>query len=182
MEGGRSIPCIFKTGDYKGYFGSLTALKNGLSGSRVGECDVANQLDERFVPALVIAGGSNPVKTFGAKLGDILVAANPTNGAVVSAVIGDAGPPQNLGEGSVALNMALLKRTAQPNSYLEAKKLDTGNSAIIIAIIPESANYKLARPYSASNVATRVKAWVTEHGYKDLPGFVDQMKACATRL
>jgi hypothetical protein len=181
-DAGRSVPCVFQNGDYKGYFGSLTALKNGLSGEAAGECGVANQLDERFMPALVIAGGATPVKKFGAKLGDLVVAFNPSNGAVVPAVIGDSGPPENLGEGSVALNMALMKTDQQPKTYADAKKLDTGNDQIIVAILPGTAAYKLQRPYTAANVALRVTQWVTERGYKDLPAFVDHMRSCESHL
>jgi hypothetical protein len=76
VEGGRRIPCIFKSGDYNGYFGSLTALKNGLSSADDGKCEVRNQLDERFVPALVIAGGRNPLKNFKVVIGDLLVVMN----------------------------------------------------------------------------------------------------------
>jgi hypothetical protein len=109
-EGSRKVPCVFTSGEYKGYFGSLTALKNNLSGAAAGECGAANQLDERSVPALVIAGGSNPLKNFGVGTGDLLIAVNPSNGAVQVAVVGDSGPADNLGEGSVALNMSLLNR------------------------------------------------------------------------
>jgi hypothetical protein len=38
-QNGKSVPCVFKTGDYKGYFGSLTALKNDLTGDK-GECEI----------------------------------------------------------------------------------------------------------------------------------------------
>ena len=36
---GRHIPCVFASGAFQGYFGSLTALTNGLTGDK-GECDV----------------------------------------------------------------------------------------------------------------------------------------------
>ena len=36
--GGRTVPCVFQSGDDKGYFGSLTALQNGLPLSASGEC------------------------------------------------------------------------------------------------------------------------------------------------
>jgi hypothetical protein len=46
-------PCVFEK-DNRGYFGSLTALKNGLPEADSGECQVKNQLDLRFVPAIVL--------------------------------------------------------------------------------------------------------------------------------
>ena len=36
---GRDVPCVFTSGPFQGYFGSLTALKNGLTADE-GECDV----------------------------------------------------------------------------------------------------------------------------------------------
>src|SRR4051812_16920995 len=56
-DGNRDIPCVFQTGEHAGYFGSLTRLKNGVPSASAGECHVRDQLDERFVPALVMAGG-----------------------------------------------------------------------------------------------------------------------------
>jgi hypothetical protein len=113
-EESRKVPCVFTSGEYQGYFGSLTALKNNLSGAGAGECSAANQLDERYVPALVIAGGSNPLKHFGVSTGDLLIAINPSNGAVQAAVVGDSGPPDNLGEGSVALSAGGRRSTLKP--------------------------------------------------------------------
>ena len=43
-ENGRNVPCVFKSGNYKGYFGSLTALKNGLTDDK-GECEIDNQVN-----------------------------------------------------------------------------------------------------------------------------------------
>ena len=45
-------PCIFKL-DNAGYFGSLTSLQNGLSGDAAGECEVKNQIDQRYCCATI---------------------------------------------------------------------------------------------------------------------------------
>ncbi|HEX8166353.1 MAG TPA: hypothetical protein VF601_11275 [Beijerinckiaceae bacterium] len=177
-ENGRTIPCVFRQGDFKGYFGSLTSLKNGLSGNDAGECEAKNQLDQRFVPALVLAGGSNVLKTFGARKGDLVLAHNPANGITQAAVIGDFGPPDNIGEGSVALNIALLKKTDQPKTYDEAKKLDTGSQEILVAIIPKSASFELKRPYAAGNLSERVGSWAKANGYNDTAGLQVLMRTC----
>jgi hypothetical protein len=181
-EESRKIPCVFTSGEYKGYFGSLTALKNSLSGAAAGECGAANQLDERYVPSLVIAGGSNPLKHLGVGTGDLLIAINPNNDAVQAAVVGDSGPPDNLGEGSVALNMSLLRKTRQPINYAEAKALDTGSQEIIVAVIPKSAGYKLQRPYNADNITARVADWLASHGYETLRSFSTTAQACANKM
>jgi hypothetical protein len=178
----RAIPCVFKSGPYAGYFGSLTALKNGLTGDATGECEGANQLDERKIPALVIAGSDNPLKSFGAKVGDLVFAVNPANHIGVAAVIGDVGPPDNLGEGSVGLNMALLLVSKQPENYKEAKNLDTGRQEILIAIMPGTALYKRVRPYSAVNISSRVNLWLAENGYTSAGEFSALMATCADEL
>jgi hypothetical protein len=180
-EGLREVPCIFTSGEYKGYLGSLTALKNNLSGATAGECDAANQVDGRYVPALVIPGGDNPLKHFGVGTGDLVIAINASNGVVQAAVVGDTGPPENLGEGSVALNMSLLKKTRQPTNYSEAKALDTGAQEMIVAVIPKTADYKLQRPYSRGNITARVSDWLASHGYETLERFSTTVQACARK-
>jgi hypothetical protein len=176
--GSLEVPCVFQTGEHAGYFGSLTRLKNGLPSASAGECHVRDQLDERFVPALVMAGGNNPLRSFGAAPGDLVLAVNPANGRVQAAVIGDSGPPDNLGEGSVALNMALLGRSDQPRTYAEAKELDTGNQRITVAVIPGSRRFQLERPYSAANIQARSASWATSHGYASVEDFARQVSAC----
>jgi hypothetical protein len=180
--GGRRIPCVFQGGEHKGYFGSLTALTNGLNPADAGECGFKDQLDERVVPALVMPGGDNPLRAFGARKGDLVVAHNPGNGVTKAAVIGDLGPPDNIGEGSVALNMSLLRKTDQPKTYAEAKKLDTGNQEILVAIVPKSGSFELKRPYSAENLEIRAGSWAKGNGHGDLPGLVSFMKACEPKL
>jgi hypothetical protein len=175
-------PCIFAQGENKGYFGSLTSLQNGLSGQNAGECQVKNQLDQRFVPAIVLRGDSNPLKSYGAKTGDLVLAYNPENKVIVPAIIGDAGDGDRIGEGSVALNMALLKRPEQPKTYSEALSLDTGAKDMIIAVIPGSRSYKRERPYSAENIKDRVQKWSAEQHYGSLDELSAAIAECAKGL
>jgi hypothetical protein len=107
-ENGKDVPCVFKSGEFKGYFGSLTALRNGLSGDK-GECEINDQVNPLSVPALVLVGGTNEVKDFGAKVGDLLVAYNPKTELFSSAIIGDTGPRDNLGEGAVKYGRNILR-------------------------------------------------------------------------
>lgn len=174
-------PCVFRN-DYAGYFGSLTALKNGLAPKDVGECQVKNQLDQRFIPAIVLRGNANPLKHYGAKKGDLVLAVNPGNGVIIPGVIGDTGDGNRIGEGSVALNMALLKKSEQPKTYPEALRLDTGKEDMIIAVLPGSDLYKRERPYTAENIAKRVEAWATEQGYGTLDEMAAAMMVCAEGL
>lgn len=175
-------PCVFSRGEAKGYFGSLTALRNGLSGANAGECMVNDQLDQRSIPAIVLRGPGNPLTTFGAKTGDLVVAINPANQAIVPAVIGDTGNGNRIGEGSVALNMALLKKVEQPKTYEDAKRLDTGNKDMTIAVLPRSITFQLERPYTSANIESRVRAWAAEKGYGSLDNLASVILDCASGL
>jgi hypothetical protein len=176
-------PCIFQTGEYKGYFGSLTALKNGIKPAEAGECKFKDQLDQRFIPAIVLRGKNNPLKTYGGRKGDLVLAVNPKTGVVVAAIIGDTGDGKRIGEGSVALNMKLLGVKNQPKTYpTVVKQLDTGKAEMIVAVLPGTATYRLKRPYTAENIRDRVEAWAKDRGYESAQGLSGAMKACAKGL
>lgn len=175
-------PCVFRQAD-SGYFGSLTALQNGLSGAAAGECTRNNQIDQRFIPAIVLRGrNTNPLHAWGAEMGDLVLAINPATGVAVPAVIGDTGDDQRIGEGSVALNMALLPGAAMPMTYAQAKQLDTGTKQMVVAVLPGSRQYQRALPYSRDNIERRVKAWAVEHGYGSLEGLAAAVRDCGGPL
>ena len=176
---GRRIPCVFQTGEFAGYFGSLTSLKHDLTGQAAGECEHLNQLDQRIIPAFVLPEGQNILRTLGAGKGDLLVAFNPANNVVSVAVIGDIGPPEKLGEGSVGLNMILLGKTKQPTTYDLAKMLDTGNKAMLIGIIPNSRTFNPRRPFTKENLTDRVDQWLAQAGFSNQQNFVDFLKNCS---
>ena len=183
IENGKDVPCVFKTGIYKGYFGSLTALKNDLTGDK-GECEIDDQVNPMTVPALVLVGGQNVVKDFGAKVGDLLVAYNPKTQIVSSAIIGDTGPPDNLGEGSVFLNMKLLGTTVPPVNKADTFRISIENTQVLIAIIPASRLFETAgnKPYTAENIERRVRNWQTQAGFSTPEKFLDFMKSFQTKL
>lgn len=180
---GKDTPCVFKTGDYQGYFGSLTALKNDLTGDK-GECEVSNQVNPMTVPALVLVGGQNVVKDFGARVGDLLVAYNPKTQLISSAIIGDTGPRDNLGEGSVLLNMKLLGTPTPPTNKSETFKLSIENTQVLVAIIPASRLFQVEgnKPYTAENIDARVRDWQTKAGFATPEKFLDLLKSFQTKL
>jgi hypothetical protein len=180
-ENGKDVPCVFRSGEFSGFFGSLTALKNGLTTNR-GECDVNDQVNPMTVPALVLAGGQNPVRTFGAKLGDLLIAFNPRTQLFTAAIIGDSGPADNLGEGSVSLNMKLLGTTTPPTNKEETFRLSIENTKVLIAIIPGSRLFNVAKPYTAENINERIDQWRTEAGFATLEKLLETMKSFQPRL
>lgn len=180
---GKTVPCILSFGEYKGYFGSLTSLKNGLPESDSGECQSLNQLNQLIVPALVMAGGANPVKALGGKVGDLLVAYYPNTRVFVAALIGDEGPPNNLGEGSVALNMALLRETVPPKTFQQTKRLSIQDSQpVLVALFPNTNLYNRRRPFTKANIEERVKSWLREAGFETQDKFVELMMNFKTRL
>lgn len=180
--GGTSVPCVFQTGPFRGYFGSLTALKNELPRGAWGECEINNQVNPISVPALVLVGGANVVRDFGARVGDLLVAYNPKTRLFSAAVIGDVGPEDNIGEGSVALNMRLLGTTTPPTNKAETFRLSIQDAQVLIAIIPTSRTFEEARPFTAENVAERVASWQRAAGFATPEAFVEFMKSFQPRL
>lgn len=180
---GKNVPCVFTTGKYQGYFGSLTALKNDLAGNK-GACEIDDQVNPMIVPALVLLGGRNIVKDFGAKVGDLLVAYNPSTQITVSAIIGDTGPEDNLGEGSVCLNMKLLNKTEPPTNKAETYKLSIENTKILVAIIPASRLFRVEgnKPYTPENIDRRVKEWQTQAGFTSPDKFLALMKSFQSQL
>lgn len=169
---GKKVPCVFKTGEYAGYFASATSLKNGLTSDK-GECECNNQVDPLKVPGLVLAGGSrNIVRQFGAKLGDLVIAYNPKNKNLVFGIINDAGPPNNLGEGSVLLNMKLKGDTTFPKNKRETFRYSI-SSDVIIGIIPNSRSFHEVRPFTAENINERVERWLRESGFAGKEDYVE---------
>lgn len=168
-------PCIFKSGKYKGYYASATALKNGLTTDK-GDCNCNNQVNPLEIPALVLVGGkNNPLWENGARLGDLLVAYNPVNGVVSYAIINDVGPPNKLGEGSVLLNMQLTQNTEYPKTRKDTYQLAT-NDNIIITIIPSSRKYNVEKPFTSENIKKRITSWMNENGFNSEQEFVEFLK------
>ncbi len=180
-ENGKTMPCVFKSGVFKGYFGSLTALKNGLNGDK-GECEIDDQVNPLTIPALVLVGGQNVVKDFGAGLGDLLVAFNPKTNLFSAAIIGDTGPKDNLGEGSVLLNMRLLGSTTPPTNKAETFKLSIEDAQVMIAIIPASRSFRPLKPFTPENLNQRIIDWQRESGFDTPEKFIDFMKSFKPKL
>ena len=175
-------PCVFQSGHFKGYFGSLTALQNELPAAEAGECGVDNQLDQRVIPAIVLRGAANPLRGFGARKGDLVVAVNPQTRKSAAAVIGDTGDGNRIGEGSVALNMALLGVTDQPRTFADALRLDTGGTAMAIAVLPGTRNFQLVRPVTPASLESRVGQWLRQNGYADMAGLSAAVLQCTAGL
>jgi hypothetical protein len=181
-ENGKDVPCVFQSGEFKGYFGSLISLKNDLTGDKKGECEVNNQVNPLTVPTLVLVGGKNAVTNFGARLGDLVVAYNPKTQLFSPAIIGDTGPADNLGEGSVSLNMKLLGETVPPTKKADTFKLSIEKAQVLVAIIPRSRLFRVTKPYTAENINQRIRDWQKESGFDTPEKFIELMKSFQPKL
>lgn len=104
-----------------GFLISATALHAKV----IRSCTQEDYVDALKVPALVLPkqpkfGSPTVFQTKGVKVGDLVVAIGPS-GKIVYGVVGDAGPPNKLGEASIAMNGQLLGKTAPPVNYQEIK-------------------------------------------------------------
>ena len=88
-------------------------------------CDITNYVDALEVPAIVLPrnprNGSSGFSVRSAKMGDLVVVMTPGSTTPVYAVVGDLGPVNRLGEGTVALAAKLLGKTTPPQNYDEIR-------------------------------------------------------------
>lgn len=99
--------------------GAMVSSTSLLADPARGRCDPARYLDAQSVPFLIVPGHSG-LSARGMSLGDLAVVVNPATGRTVYAVVGDGGPKTGLGEGSVALDAALLGRTDRPTTLRQS--------------------------------------------------------------
>lgn len=174
-------PCVLSEGEYKGYYGSMTKLKNGLK-EHAEDCGCSNQINSLEVNGFVIPLGKNALKKFGSEVGDLVLAYNPKNNKLVYAVIYDEGPQDKLGEGSVSLNMNLENKTKFPENSNQTNSFATKNKIYLI-ILPNSKNYKIEKtPYSNTNIEQRAKSLLAEIGYKSDKAIIEFILSNSSKL
>jgi hypothetical protein len=120
FKNGKPCPAI------DGFLVSATALHKPRI---VDVCDINNYTDALVTPAIVLPKNPsrNSLSGFAkrnAKVGDLVVAMVPGSSTPVYAVVGDTGPSNELGEGSVALNGKLLSKDSLPSNYREVRGRD----------------------------------------------------------
>lgn len=84
-------------------------------------CDLGKYVDALTVPAIVIPKGSNGFSARNIHVGDLAVVLPRGQTTVILAVVGDTGPVDELGEGTVALARAALNKNADPANYDEVR-------------------------------------------------------------
>jgi hypothetical protein len=148
-------PCIAPDG----YLVSMTAdvaVNGGFQ--RVGDCDQTKWIDALTVPALVLPkrAPSLPSQFLDMGLGkrSLVVAVSlSAMRRVVPGIVGDFGPPQELGEASIAMNRALngLPDTDQPKHRQDGiDRFQAGQTAVLLF---PGTGFVLARPITGDRVA-----------------------------
>jgi hypothetical protein len=128
---GREVPCTIASGPFAGYFVSQTAL---LADASADVCDQARYLDALAINAIVLPRGaawrSQGTMTDG---GDLAALLDAETGLLAFALVGDRGPADAIGEGSVALAAALGGVTvADDATFAEIKALKRPRVATLI--------------------------------------------------
>jgi len=114
-----------------GYFVSQTAF---LVDPGRDECDQGRYLDAMAFNALVLPGGAVwRSQGWKADQGDLVVVRDRTSDRLAFAVVGDTGPRNDLGEGSVALAAALAGRPLRGNeTYQEVRALHRTDVDVLV--------------------------------------------------
>jgi hypothetical protein len=101
-------PVVQKTGEFKGFYVSTTSLQ-AAGGDR---SDPKTYVDATKIPYIVLP--PQFAKQFSVALGDFAMVLNQKNGNFSSAIYADVGPRGKIGEGSVALAIALGLKSTSP--------------------------------------------------------------------
>ncbi len=166
-------PCIFSSGENKGYYASMTAVDNGNINDK-GECKCNFYLDATKIPAMVLPKGKNALYHFNAEIENLVIAYNPKTNLVAYAIIGDTGPTKNLGEGNILMNQNLKGKTTYKTNRQSINKALVISNEVIICIIP-NVSTKQIKPYTEEKIRQECEKWIEEAGYVNVQDFVDFM-------
>jgi len=134
--GADGLPIIQGVNDPKpGFFVSTTALKQPGEDQRTPQA----QLDSNTVPFAVIPRTWQTTRVPGPRLGDVGVAYRRSTDKLAFFVVGDIGPRDKLGEGSVALHQALGNDPFVMRSGVRRARRGIGGRDVTYVIFPRSA-------------------------------------------
>jgi hypothetical protein len=156
---------------FPGYFIAATALHHDAV-IRPDGCAPSSFVDSETVPFFVLPRGNLGIIS----VGDIVVASYDSSGInrVVYGVVGDIGSPIRLGEGSIALNSALLGKSATYVSRTQIWQLDIDGSNIAVLVLGGT-RHKLQENYSLQNIEAVARAELANWSQ----GNPLRLKACA---
>lgn len=143
-------------------------------------CSMARYVDALSVPALVLQRGPNGFTNRGVRVGDAVVAWRTGLDAPVYAVVGDTGPPDRLGEGSIALNGQLLRRTGEPVNYDQVVR-DYVVPRAHVLVFPGSRDASQPR-VTAGRVAEAARDRFTAWGGGSETAAFARLRTCAAAL
>jgi hypothetical protein len=161
-----SLPCIEDEGPYAGYFVSSTSVHDPAFGI----CDQRRYLDALSLPFIIAPGHAN-FRARGMNVRDLAVVYNPARERMVFAMVGDEGPAQGLGEGSVALNRTLAGRSDWPTTRRETYAF--GLADAVTVVFPDAS---IGPPYTNERIAVAGQAALARFGG------TERLTACAQAL
>lgn len=165
------VPLIQGENDPRpGYFVSTTALKQPGRDVRTPQA----QLDSNTVSFAVIPGRWNKTGQPGPRLGDFGVAWRRSSDKLAYFVVGDTGPNNKLGEGSVALHQSLGNDPFQMRYGVRRARKGIGGRDVVYLMFPGS----------AQSVQTYDTETINRLGAERLQEFggIERLKECAKRL
>lgn len=165
------LPIIQGNADPKpGYFVSTTALHQPGENIRTPQA----QLDSNTVSFAVIPGTWQTSGKPGPRLGDFGVAYRRSNGKSAFFVIGDTGPRNKLGEGSVALHQALGNDPFMLRFGVRRARKGIGDRDVVYVVFPNSAQPNLRLD------AASIERFASP--LMDRFGGIERLKACAASV
>lgn len=163
------VPIIQGAADPRpGYFVSTTALRQPGQNARTPQA----QLDSNTVPFAVIPGTWQSSGKPGPRLGDFGVAWRRSNGKLATFVVGDTGPRNKLGEGSVALHQALGNDPFMDRFGVRRARKGIGGRDVVYLLFPGSA--RAGEPIDAALIE-RIAGPLFERF-----GGIERLKTCTT--
>ena len=110
------VPCVIREGRYAGYFVSTTTWR----APGRDPCEPSRYLDALTIPFIVVPNDQK-FRRLGMGMGDVAVVYAPKTDTLVYAVVGDLGPAEGLGEGSIAISMELTDTRELPERRADIK-------------------------------------------------------------
>ena len=150
MNAATKKPCIVD-----GYLVSMTAdvaVDGGFA--RVGDCDQSKWIEALTIPAIVLPQNSQFAGLKATKRTLVVALSRSETKRTVFGIVGDLGPPKEIGEASVAMNRALngLADDDRPKHRQDAKdRFQTGRTAVLLF---PGREFVVSRPISKDRIDT----------------------------
>jgi hypothetical protein len=160
---------------FAGYFVAATTLNHNVP-ARPDACAPARYIDAEQIPFFVLPKGGFG----GVGIGDVMVARMKHGGVdrTVYGIVADAGPAGKFGEGSVALNAALLGKADAPVMNMkETWALDIEGPQVTVLVLGGTRDL-LKGDYSRKNIEAVSRAEFAKWGRRDP---MRQLDACVSR-